>query len=338
MGTSHSRVNLQAIAALADLADYSPAFAVRAAAAIGVADHLSEGPRDIDYLAQQSGCDAHALLRLLRCLVAKSVFSEPSPGSFALEPVGDLLRTDHPYSMRWFFRLEPDVEALAGLEHSVRTGQASFDKIFGKPYFDWMAAHDVPRERFRESQRSLNRLEFLAISRSYPWQEARSIVDIGGNDGSLLAGLLQRHPSLTGTVFDLPATAAKSAVIFEQAGVKDRARSVAGNVFQGGVPQGADVYTIKRVLVGFSDDEAVVALSSIRDAMAPNSRLVIMEPTRSAADKVGVSLDLLMLVLGLGRVRQPEEFQALMTRSGIKPTRIQNAGLITLIEGVRDAS
>jgi hypothetical protein len=337
MKSTRPRINLKAISELAELADYSFAFAIRAVAAIGVADYLSGGPQHIDYLTQETACNRHGLIRVMRALVTRSVFAEVDAETFALTPIGDLLRTDHPLSMRWFFRLEPDVQAIAGLEYSIRTGMPSFDDLFGMRYFDWMAANEAPRERFRESQRALNRLELLAITRSYRWREIRSMVDVGGNDGSLVAELLRLHPSLVGTVFDLPDTIIEASKTFKIAGFSDRATVVAGNVFEGGIPHGADLYSIKRVLVGFSDEEAIIALSSIREAMMPHSRLLIMEPMRGTADQVGVSLDLLMLVLGLGRVRAPQEFGELLANAGLKVIKMQNAGLVTILEaGVTD--
>jgi hypothetical protein len=331
MKQNRPRLNLQAIADLAELADYTFAFAIRAIAAIGVADHLSDGPRHVEDLARRTQCDEHGLTRVLRALAAKSVFSEASPGVFALAPMGDLLRTDHPLSMRWFFRLEPDVQAMAGLEHTVRTGNPSFDVLFGKGYFDWLAAHDGPRARFRESQRALNRLELLTLTRCYPWQEVGSMVDVGGNDGAFLAALLRRYPSLRGMVFDLPEAAVEANGTFEQEGVSVRAGVVPGNLFEGGVPGGADVYTMKRVLVGFSDEQAVRALSNVRAAMGRHSRLLIIEPTWDNPGQVGVSLDLRMLVLGLGRVRTADEFSRLLAPAGMKAERPHSAGLLTII-------
>lgn len=326
------RMNLQAISQLAELGDYSFAFALRAIAAVGIADHLGDGPRHIDDLAQRAKCDRHSLIRVLRMLAMKSVFIEDPAETFALAPLGEPLRTDHPLSMRWFFRLEPDVRALAALEHSVRTGQPAFEHVFSTDYFTWMASADQERWRFRESQRSLCRLEFLTVQRAFPWKDATSIVDIGGSDGSLVALLLKRFPHLTGIVFDLPETVGYASEVFDETGVADRASIVRGNVFNGGVPSGADVYLMKRILVGFSDDEAILALSKVREAMAPHSRLLILEPLRNTADALGVSLDLLVLVLGLGRVRTADEFIQLLPAAGLRATATRPTGLVTMIE------
>jgi hypothetical protein len=58
------RMNLQAIAWLAELADYTLAFAVRAIGAIGVADHPHRRPLHIDELAAQTQCARHVQSRL----------------------------------------------------------------------------------------------------------------------------------------------------------------------------------------------------------------------------------------------------------------------------------
>ncbi len=330
--TRRPRLNLQAIAELAELADYTFAFAVRAIGAIGVADHLRGGPLHIDELAARTECDRHALLRVMRALTTKSLFVEPQPLMFGLDAMGELLRTDHPLSMRWFFRLEPDVRAMAGLEHSLKTGQPAFKEVFGTEYFDWMARHPEARQRFRESQRALNRLELLSVLRAYPWPNAGTVVDVGGNDGALLGELLKRRPLLEGAVFDLPATSQEAASVFASVGVQDRARIFPGDVFEDGLPPYADIYIMKRILVGFSEDQAVLALTNVRRAMGPQSRLLIMEPLADGQDHIGISLDLRMLVLGLGRVRTRREFEQVLTAASLKLERTLNAGLVSILE------
>ena len=334
MKRTRPRMNLQAISKFAELADYSFAFAIRAVAAIGVADHMEGKPVHIDLLAELTNCNKSGLARVLRALVTKDVFEEVEPGIFALTEIGDLLRTDHPLSMRWFFRLEPDVQALSHLEYSIKTGDPSFDDIFGKPYFVWLQEkeNEKTREKFIKSQKALNEVELLAVTRSYPWAKSKSMVDIGGNDGSMVAALLQKNPELKGTVFDLPNTVEKANRTFDIAQVSDRASAVAGNVFEGNVPAGADLYTIKRMLVGYSDDEAIAVLKQVRKAMTESSRCIILEPTLDTTNQIGLSLDLLMLVSGLGKVRSSQEFANLFDRAGFEVTNTINAGLITFVE------
>ena len=51
------------------------------------------------------------------------------------------------------------------------------------------------------------------------WEAVRTVVDVGGGTGSLLAEILRARPNVKGTLVDLPRTVARSAEIFKAAGV-----------------------------------------------------------------------------------------------------------------------
>lgn len=320
-----SGTSFAAIGQIAQLADYTVAFAIRAVCRIGVADHLSGGERELADLAAATGTHAPSLLRVMRVLVANGLFEEPRPGWFALTPVGDLLRTDHPLSMRWAFRLEPDVQAMAALEYSIRTGQPSFEHIFGSEYFSYLASRPELLAEFRDSQSALSRLEQLGLLRAYEWAEIGSVVDVGGNDGTFLSALLTRYRQVRGILFDLPDTVAAASKVLADAGIADRCEIVAGNVFSDPVPPGADAYLIKRVIVGYDDEETVTLLRRVRAAMRPDSRLLIFEPTMRPDDDLSLTLDLRMLVLVRGRVRTVEEHERNLAAAGLTLSRVITA-------------
>ena len=71
-----------------------------AVAELNVADALRDGPRSYTDLAQAVGADQRSLHRAVRMLVSTGMFAEPEPGTFALTPVSDLLRSNVPGSMR----------------------------------------------------------------------------------------------------------------------------------------------------------------------------------------------------------------------------------------------
>ena len=74
--------------------------ALYAAAALGVADQLVAGPAPVKALAERAGAHAPSLYRLLRTLASVGVFTEPEPGVFALNPLGQMLTSSQPGSMR----------------------------------------------------------------------------------------------------------------------------------------------------------------------------------------------------------------------------------------------
>lgn len=334
MPATRSRVNLQALAKLGELFDYTPAFVLRAVGRLGVADHLAGGERPVEELAALTGTDVRALERALRVLVGADVLAEPAPGTFALRPMGELLRGDHPFSMRDAFRLHPDVDVLAELEHTLRTGQPAFERLFGEEYWAHLAARPDVLAEFAGTMRALTRLELLTVLRLYPWSSLDTVVDVGGNDGTFLAALLARCPTMRGVVFDLPETVAAAPTVLATAGVGDRAVVLAGDVFETPLPEGADAYVVKRVLVEFDDDRAAAFLRAVRSAMRTDSRVLVLEPMLHPGDRVGPSLDVVMLLVGRGRVRTPDEFEKVLARAGLTATRTIPAGLLTIVEAV----
>ena len=55
---------------------------------------------------------------------------------------------------------------------------------------------------------------------AYDFSDLGLLVDIGGGNGSLLTGVLQRHPKLRGILYDLPGVADSRAIPATPAGVR----------------------------------------------------------------------------------------------------------------------
>jgi len=191
----------------------------------------------------------------MRALVSRGVFAEPQPGRFELSPMAELLRTEHPLSMRHAFRLAPDLDALADITYSICTGQPAFEHLFGQDYFLYLSTHSELLAEFQASQRALTRLEQIVLLRSYEWSTLRTVVDIGGGDGTFLGHLLAANPSIRGVLFDLPKTVEVAGQVLADFGVSDRCEIVGANFFEAPIPIGADAYLIKRVLVGLNDEQ-----------------------------------------------------------------------------------
>ena len=103
--------------------------ALHAAAKLGIADVVAAGPRHVDYIAAETGAHAPSLRRLLRTLSSGGIFTETEPGTFALTPLGQTLRSDVPDSVRaaviWVS--EPMHYGTCGdLATTVRTGEPAF--------------------------------------------------------------------------------------------------------------------------------------------------------------------------------------------------------------------
>src|SRR5580704_5285620 len=76
------------------------AAAVYAAARLKLADLLEAGPKSSDELATAVGAHKSSVYRVMRALATLGIFDEITPKQFQLTQLGDLLRSNHPESMR----------------------------------------------------------------------------------------------------------------------------------------------------------------------------------------------------------------------------------------------
>src|SRR5215204_1076051 len=127
---------------------------IGAAAELGVADHLADGPKTSGELAQASGTQPRALYRLLRALASVGIFTEIEPELFKLTPMAELLRTDARASMRARARHvcgEVQLRTWAQLEYSVRTGQPAFERVNGMKRWEYNQQHPDANAIFNDA-------------------------------------------------------------------------------------------------------------------------------------------------------------------------------------------
>ena len=101
---------------------------VHVAAELGIADLLAAGAKSTETLAGEAGANVPALHRLLRALASLGVIDELEPGRFALNAMGEQLRTGAPDSVRNLaltFGSERAWRSWGELRHSILTGNPS---------------------------------------------------------------------------------------------------------------------------------------------------------------------------------------------------------------------
>jgi hypothetical protein len=335
VGRTRPRIDLAAFIRLTELADYFVPFTIRAICELGVADKLADGPRTVEELAAATGAHAPSLLRALRALACKGIFTEVEPGTFDLTEPAQLLRGDHPLSLRDAYHLMPaDIAAWAQLGHSLRTGEPAFDHVHGQRLWDYLGEHPEDGERFDRGMQAMTRPELRVLLTAYPWAALGTVVDVGGGNGAFLAGLLARHRSLRGVLFDLPHVVAGAAPVLAEAGVEDRCEIVAGSFFED-VPPGADAYVLKRIVYGWDDEGALALLRAVRAAMSPGSRILVFEPVVAPGNDndFGKILDVVMLVVDGGRARTAGELGELFDAAGLELERVVPTWAFSIVEG-----
>jgi predicted O-methyltransferase YrrM len=301
---------------------YQLSQALHVAATLEIADRLREGPRSADDLARPCGAHPRALYRLLRALAAAGVLREEEGERFALTPLGEPLRSDHPASLAaWAVLIGRPYQwqSWGHLLHGVRTGETPFQALHGTNVWEWRAEHLDESAIFDRAMTANSRASNAAILSAFDLSRFGRIVDVGGGHGAFLAAILQANPRARGVLFDQPHVVAHAGALLRAAGVEDRCQIVGGSLFES-LPAGADAYTLRGMICDYDDAAATDALRVCRRALAPASRVLIVDRLVEAPNEgaPGKLFDLTMLVMTSGQARTREEFAALFEKAGLR--------------------
>jgi SAM-dependent methyltransferase/DNA-binding transcriptional ArsR family regulator len=296
--------------------------AISAAAELGIADHLAARPRTLAELAAATSAELAALGRLLRLLELAGIVRTRRDGRVELTRLGAPLRGDHPESLRdWCRYLGADWhwELWSGLDTSVRDGRTAYAHRFQTDFFGWFGERPDEAATFDAAMRSFSSLVDGPVAAVCHLRDARTILDVAGGSGALLAELLRANPQVEGTLFDqadVLGRAKEDGPLLAE-GLRSRVSFVPGDMFDE-IPDGRDVYVMKWILHDWADEQAAAILARIARAMRPGARLLLaemlIEPGR--ANGPARQLDLAMLVLTGGRERTADEFRTLLDAAG----------------------
>ncbi|HEY7414328.1 MAG TPA: methyltransferase, partial [Ktedonobacteraceae bacterium] len=254
--------------------------------------------------------------QVLRYLVSKGVFQEPTPGQFTLNAAAQGLLDPAQ-------QLGLDLTGIGGrmayawgsLLNAVRTGTSAYHEIFGLPFWEDLEAHPEVAASFDALMGPQGHgIPDPNVLVTGDWEPIKTVIDVGGGTGALLAEILRAHPHIQGTLVDLPRTVTRAEPLLQAAGVSERVRMV-GQSFFDPLPAGEDLYLLKSVLHDWPDREAKLILSRCAEAARPDGRIVILggvTPNEQADPQ------LLMLVLLGSKERTLTEFGELARQAGLE--------------------
>lgn len=295
---------------------------------LSVADQLAEGPKHVDEIARAAQVNPDALYRILRAISTTGVFQEVEPRRFAQTPVSDVLRRDHPQSVRPFALFFPDplhFRCYSNLMHAVKTGETTVKPTVGKELFEWLREHPEESAIFNAGMVNVTQMFIPAVLDAYDFSETRTLVDIGGGHGSVVAAVLKSYPHMKGILFDLDHVVEGAAPYLKAEGVLDRCEIQPGDFFKS-VPAGGDTYILKNIIHDWDDERSIAILKNIAFRLKgnPEGKVVLLEFALSADSRpqIGVWADIEMLALPGGRERTEGEYRDLFKRSGLRLTRV----------------
>jgi len=199
-------------------------------------------------------------------------------------------------------------------------------------FFEYLRNNPEAAARFDASMQAVSTyaLEAGGAAELFDWSlngRAKTVVDVGGGTGTLLAAILAKHPTLNGILFDQEHVLGRSAPVLDAApdDVRARVDLAAGDFFDASaIPRDADVYVMKNIMHDWPDAEAAQILRAVQGAMKPDAVLVVLDMVRS--DRLGHEpwvmdmsdyFDLNMLVTVGGKERSRSEWAELFKSVGM---------------------
>lgn len=251
-------------------AGVAPALAMLAGMQLEIFTHLKDGPSTPAELAARLGVATERLSRLLHALAVSGLL-EKRPNGFAntREAAAFLVKGRPGYLGGMHELLNQIWHADLRTAQSIRSGQPA-------------ALHDFAAASDEEMEALLRGLHPGAIAsgrellRRFDFTGCRSIVDIGGGSGGLVATICDARPMTCGTLFELPRTAALAAPILRATPGGDRVAIETGDILAGSPGESHDVAVMRALVQVLSPTSAARAIANTAMALSPGGTIYIM--------------------------------------------------------------
>lgn len=309
------------------------------AAKLNIADHLRQGPQQVDVLAKVTGAHPSSLYRLLRALASIGIFEETDDGCFQLTPLAGPLQTDVSASLHAVAMLYGENwcwQVYGNILHSVITGQPAFPHVHGQIYFEYLNNHHDAAETFNKAMTAFSEQEINAVLSAYDFSAALKVVDVGGGHGRLITAILNNNKQAHGILFDQISVLADAKNFITNAALKTRCELIAGDFFHS-APPGGDLYILKSIIHDWDDEMAIRILKNCRRVMMSDARVVLAERVVPQGNEPSEAklFDINMLTVLGGRERTVTEYKNLLRAADLQIINvIPTSCHLSLIEAV----
>lgn len=296
--------------------------ALYTAVRLGIPDAIEAGHATSAALAENAGADAGGIHRLMRLLVSLGVFEGDERNGYRNTALSRTL-CEGPNSLKDMCLLYGEEFYVAwGHAHSaIRNSQSGFEAAYGEPFYTYLSHHEDVAKRFQHVMNAGN-IFFHKVHEVADFSN-KTVVDVGGGGGELLATLLKAVPDAKGVWFDRSHMAPEARKHLGASVAPERVGFVEGDMFES-LPEGGDYYLFSRVLAGWDDDAIVKALRNCRASMKDaSSRAIILD--RLVRDEgcspMSALWDIHLLVTIGGRHRTLESLVAALNSAGFEVER-----------------
>ncbi|MBP8534188.1 methyltransferase [Streptomyces sp. MK37H] len=294
---------------------------------------LAEGPRTGGDLAEALGLHPRGAADFLDALVALG-FLERSEGVYRNSPSADtfLDRKKATYAGGILEMANSRLYSFWGaLTEALRTGKPQNEHKDGGDVFDAIYHDQEGLERFLHGMTGLSMGKAMVIAERFPWADYRTVLDVGGAVGCVPVAVAQRHPHMSGGVFELPRVRPVFEKYVASFGLEERLTFHGGDFFTDDLP-GADVIVLGQILHGWGLEEKRLLLKKAYDAL-PDGGAVLVYDAIIDDDRKENTFGLLASLNMLIETRSGFEYTAADGRAWLAETGFSGSRIEPLTDG-----
>jgi hypothetical protein len=299
---------------------------LRVAAELNIAEILESGPKTIEEIGTLTDSHPGSLYRVMRALVSQGIFRRNKDGRFANSSLSKPL-IDGKGSLRYVIRQhlgKINWSVFNDIMYTVKTGKDAFSYQKGQRIYEFLAEHKTESALFDRSMTDLTGFSIEPLLNSYDFSGYKTIADIGGGEGLLLANILYKHKELNGILLDLPLGLINSFDILHKYGVAERVQVIPADFLET-MPAVADAYIVKNIIPNWSDEEGVKILSNIRRVLPDQGKILLIELVVEEGNRASYAkiIDIQMMVcMQDGKERTLKEFKTIIDNAGLRIEKI----------------
>ena len=173
--------------------------------------------------------------------------------------------------------------AWQNLDYSIMTGKSSFEKIYGKPFFDFLNDNPEKLHAYHKAMYQYAKDDYKTLPDVIDFSKHKSVMDVGGGYGAVLQKIKEKKPNVECILFDLPKVIEKVTIPYIQ--------KISGSFFEK-IPYQSEAIILSRVLHDWNDKKALMILKNCFEALPYNETLYIIE---NCSDKIKIDMSLLSL-------------------------------------------
>jgi len=278
--------------------------ALLSAVELGIFTTLAEGPTDLDALRRRVGIHERGARDFFDTLVALGMLERNEGGCYANTAETDLFldRQKSTYIGGELEHFNAYVYPHWGaLTPALRTGQPQSGTRVSGHYSAVYADHRA-LETLVKGMTGGTLPVATALAAQFPWQDYKTVIDIGTAQGCLPVQITLAHPQMTGGGFDLPAVQPLFEKYVNEQSVSRRLQFYAGDFLQDPLPR-ADVLVLGRILHNWDLATKKSLLKKAHDALPVGGALIVYErliddDRRVNAPALLASLNMLIMTAG----------------------------------------